>query len=514
MSKKINCVVRSLALFLFFTALSAQISAQNAEADLLEIADSTAAFTEKGGSPILGFSDQEVRERLQQLNGSIPVAITPAVRSYLNTYIHRKTEKTRKMLGKRLTYFPIFEQKAKEYGLPADIKYLSVVESALNPVAVSRVGATGLWQFMPATGKDYDLRQTGQVDERSDPVKSTEAAMRYLRDLYAQFGDWALALAAYNSGPTRVNNAIKRGHSRNFWQIQRYLPAETANYVPAFIAASYICNYFQIHNIEAENPDLDEQLTSYIRIWEGLSFQSIADATGIEYELVKQLNPSYKRDYIPADMGGSYVVLPTRVMPAFAKYMSGLSTQHNYVADFVHGATADDGGDPRYAVSVYKIDNIDHVDRIGASIGANGEHLKTWNKLESSWVAPGTLLKVWRPVSTLKHQSLRIEPPAAKPQKKTNPAPQATAPPPQNEAQAETKIEAKPNASPVEKDKPRPAAEKEPAPKSKQFQWHTVRRNETLDDIARLYGVTTDFIRKANKIESLKVGTRLKVKEL
>jgi membrane-bound lytic murein transglycosylase D len=142
------------------------------------------------------------------------------------------------MLGRRLTYFPLYEEKMREYGVPEDLNTSSVVESALNAKAVSRVGATGLWQFMPSTGGEYGLHTSSAVEDRSNPVKSTDAAARHLRDLYKMFDDWALALAAYNSGAGRVNSAIKRAGSRDFWQIQKFLPMETRNYVPAFIAAT------------------------------------------------------------------------------------------------------------------------------------------------------------------------------------------------------------------------------------------------------------------------------------
>lgn len=175
----------------------------------------------KGANPIT-ITDAELRERLGSLSSCLELRATGVVKGYIKTYVQIQTEKTRNMLGKRLTYFPLYEAKFQEYGVPEDLKFLSVVESALNAKAVSRVGATGLWQFMPSTGGEYGLRTNSAVEDRSNPVKSTDAAARHLRDLYKQFDDWALALAAYNSGAGRVNAAIRRAGNRNFWSIQRF----------------------------------------------------------------------------------------------------------------------------------------------------------------------------------------------------------------------------------------------------------------------------------------------------
>ncbi len=480
--------------------------AQNGESDLLGEPDTLENFTpETQNLGVLPFYDGEVKERLGYLSSCLPLNYTAAVRSYLSTYFYRKRDKAEILLGKRLVYFPLFEQKLKEHNLPNDLKYLSVVESALNAEATSRVGAAGLWQFMPQTGSQYGLRQNNQVDERNDPVASTDAAMRYLKDLHRQFGDWALALAAYNSGPGRVSSAIKRAHSRNFWHLQRYLPKETANYVPAFIAATYLCNYFQLHNLMTTDPELDLQLTSYLKTWEGMSFNSIADATGLEYQVVKKLNPGYKKDYIPATMEGHYIVLPTRTMTAFVNYLNGLSSQRNYVADLASTFIIGTENDGKYATTNFRIEQADHIDRIGAAIGANGEQIKSWNNLKSNWVSAGTSLKLWRPVVIQKHEVLKIETPAP-----LSPEARPTAPKPQKKTKTSVPILAKNSeqdftAKPAETQKPKP-------PTVQNFQYHTVRRNETLDEIAKKYEVPTAEILKLNGYGNLKIGSRLKIK--
>lgn len=483
--------------FALFVLSFGNLNAQD-EADLPEPADSTDQFVAKGFAPVL-VTDAQLRERLGNLKGCLPLKPHGVVKGYIKTYVQVKAEKTRIMLGRRLTYFPLFEQKLKEAGLPADLKYLAVVESALNARAVSRVGATGLWQFMPYTGKDYDLQQTGAVDERSDAVKSTEAAVRYLKALHHQFNDWALALAAYNSGPARVNSAIKRAHSRDFWDIQRFLPQETRNYVPAFIAATYICNYYQLHNVDIIEPDYDEQLTGYIKVHENISFRDIADATGLDYGVIRTLNAGFKRDYVPASDKGYYVLLPNRVMPAFLRYLNGLGGRR-YTLDGLNATPNTNLGDGRYWQLSATIQQADHVDRVAAMLGCHSEHLKAWNDLNSDHVQAGQSLKVWRPVYVFKHSPLRIEAPKQQDAGKDK----------------NTASGSKPGKSNglTQADDPVPVLKPEEAGQFKQYQWHTVRRNESLDDIARQYGTPTDVLRKLNNCETISIGMRLKVKEL
>jgi membrane-bound lytic murein transglycosylase D len=443
-------------------------------------------------------TDAELRERLGKMKGCLDLQANGVVHGYIRTYVQRKNYKTRIMLGKRLTYFPLFEEKLKESGLPTDLKYLAVVESALNASAVSRVGATGLWQFMPYTGKDYDLRQTSTVDERSDAVKSTEAAVRYLKALHKQYNDWALALAAYNSGPGRVNSAIKRAHSRDFWKIQRFLPQETRNYVPAFIAATYICNYFATHDMEVIEPDYDEQLTTYVKVFDNISFRDIADATGLDYGVIRTLNAGFKRDYVPENKDGYYVLLPQRVMPSFLRYLNGLGGRR-YTVEGLNANPNTNLGDGRYWQLSVSVQQADHIDRVASMLGCHTEHLKAWNGLREDFVQAGERLKVWRPVYVFKHSPLRIAAPRQE-SGKANPA--------------ETSKISKPNISGTTPADPVPVLKREEAEQFKQYQFHTVRRNESLDDIARQYGTPIETLRKLNNCDTVTIGMRLKVKEL
>lgn len=490
-------------LALFTSPLLAQQAEVVQDADLDDPTDTlsevvSSVLTAKGGGP-RNLTEAELRERLSYLNGCLELRANGTVKGYINTYSLMKTEKTKGMLGRRLTYFPLFEQKLKEHGLPSDLKYLSVVESALNPKAVSKVGATGLWQFMPATGSDYGLRNNSVVEERSDPVKSTDAAARYLKALYKKYNDWALALAAYNSGPTRVNAAIKRAHSTNFWVIQRYLPQETRNYVPAFIAATYICNYYQLHGIHPYDPDFDEQLTSYLTVYEGMSFRAISDATGIAYGVIKGLNPSFKRDYVPPTVTGHFVILPQRVMPAFVRYLNSLGT-HTYQLENndSYYTGGDELGDGRYWKNAIAVQAPEHINDLAAKFGCNGEHLKAWNKLSSNYVTAGQSLSLWHPVFVQKHQSGRIQAPV-QPQDKLK-KPEITSAPDKKPLAVPAELDA---ALAMRRDDTRPA----------QYQFHTVQRNESLEDIARQYATTVESLRKMNTLDSVKVGMRLKVRQ-
>lgn len=490
----------ALALILLTNAaLIAQKEDVQQLSDLEDPIDTTDILVAKGGTSVV-ITDELLRSRLGELSSCLELRATAVVKGYIKTYVQAQTTKSQNMLGKRLTYFPLYEAKMREYGVPEDLKFLSVVESALNPKAVSRVGATGLWQFMPSTGSEYGLKTNSAVEDRSNPVKSTDAAARHLRDLYKQFDDWALALAAYNSGAGRVNAAIRRAGSRNFWSIQRFLPAETRNYVPAFIAATYICNYFQLHGLTPNEPDLDLQLTDFVNVYEGISFRDIADATGISYEVIKELNPGFKRDYVPPTTEGHYVIVPQRVMPAFIRYLNSVSSARKYKLESIEKYTSADNGDGRYWISKAKPQEVEHVDQFAARLGLSGVQIKSWNDMESNFVQPGQMIKLYRPVYVQKHSGLRIEVPSG-----------STAP------VAKPASNTKPNTSSGGKPKPggqSAAVLKEEQPVApKQYQYHTVRRNESLEDIARLYATSVESLRKLNNLDQVRFGSRLKIRE-
>lgn len=244
------------------------------------------------------------------------------VRSYLKTYTINGRDKSERILGRRLIYFPIFESYIKKYNLPDDLKYLPIVESALEPRAVSVVGAGGLWQFMPETGRYYGLEINSQVDERCDPHYSTEAAMKYLSALHKRFNDWELAIAAYNSGGGRVSRAMKRARSKDFWRVKRYLPRETANYVPAFIAATYLLKHYEAHDLKPRVPSLDAQIIETTQLNRSMSFYEIAQISGAALDIIELLNPAYSNSYVPVRPGkGRNLTLPKRNMISFKAFL-------------------------------------------------------------------------------------------------------------------------------------------------------------------------------------------------
>ena len=250
------------------------------------------------------FDTQVYIDRLQRMPTVMEMSWNDVVQSCIDRYTGRLRRSVSFMLGAANFYMPIFEQALDTYQLPLELKYLPVIESALNPTAVSRAGATGLWQFMLPTGKAYGLNVNSLVDERRDPVKSSYAAARYLRDLYQIFGDWNLVIAAYNCGPENINKAIRRaGGERDYWKIYPYLPAETRGYVPAFIAANYVMNYYCEHNICPMVSRLPAK-TDTVMVTRDIAFDQIATVCGFDAQMLRSLNPEYRYDVVPGMSNG------------------------------------------------------------------------------------------------------------------------------------------------------------------------------------------------------------------
>lgn len=266
--------------------------------------------------------DTEVlKKRLRKLDVQSPFVIeyNPALENVIKSFLKKRTKSFERQMALAEYYFPLFEEKLSKYNLPLEIKYLAIVESALQPKAKSKVGAGGLWQFMPATGKQYKLNISTYVDERHDPIKSTEAACHYMMNMYAIFGDWSLVLASYNCGPGNVSKAIRRsGGKTDYWEIRKYLPRETANYLPAFLATMYIYEYKKEHGLVPKKAEMTYFETDTVMVKQAMTFKQLADLLDISEEQLEYLNPIYKSKYIPSiDDEYFYLRLPKNKIGIF-----------------------------------------------------------------------------------------------------------------------------------------------------------------------------------------------------
>lgn len=343
------------------------------------------------------FSDEVIKKRLSSIPTVIPMTYNYIVRQFIDIYSGRKRKQMEVMLGLSDYYFPYFENALEKYGLPLELKYLPVVESALNPIAVSRAGATGLWQFMYGTGRIYGLDINTLVDERRDPFKSSEAAARYLKDLYGIFGDWQLAIAAYNCGPGNVNKAIRRsGGKHNYWDIYYYLPRETRGYVPLFIAA----NYVMINHKEYKICPLQMNfatLTDTIQLSQRMHFDQVSAVIGIPKEELKSMNPQYRMEIIPGSPETPYAVcLPASYTLSFLDNMDSIPryrANELLMANFPSEPAAVKASIHDY--KIYKVRRGDTLSTIANRHRVTVSKLKKWNNMHTSMIYPGQRLKIF-----------------------------------------------------------------------------------------------------------------------
>ena len=276
------------------------------------------------------YSKEDYINRLLRLPNVMEMVYNEVVQKFIDRYSGRLRHSISYMLGASNFYIPIFEEALEAYQLPLELKYLPIIESALNPKAVSRVGASGLWQFMIGTGKQYGLQVNSLVDERRDPIKSSYAAARYLSDLYKIFGDWNLVIAAYNCGPENINKAIRRSNgNKDYWEIYPYLPKETRGYVPAFIAANYIMTYYSLHNICPMSTRLPAK-TDTVMVNKNVHLEQVAEVIGINIDLLRSLNPMYRRDIIPGATEPYALRLP---LTEVGKFIDLQDSVYNYKVD-------------------------------------------------------------------------------------------------------------------------------------------------------------------------------------
>ncbi len=340
-------------------------------------------------------SDEVYIERIKQMNSFITLPYNDIVKNYIILYSEKMSAKMSEILGLSRYYMPIFEEILNRYDMPEELKAMAVIESALNPRAVSRAGAKGMWQFMYATAKMYDLHIDSFVDERLDPVKSAEAAAQYLKDSYEIFGDWNLAIASYNCGAGNVNRAIRRsGGKREFWDIYPYLPRETRGYVPAFVGALYTMNYYKEHGIKPAAIEMPAHVDTF-RINKMLHLRQVSDLTGAPLDELKNLNPQYSHEIIPGNDREYILRLPYNYSNAFIDNEDSL---YRHKADeYFNPVTLKkikDGADGERVV--YTVRSGDYLGRIASRHRCTVAQIKRWNNLSSNNIRVGQRLVIYR----------------------------------------------------------------------------------------------------------------------
>ena len=416
--------------------------------------------------------DEVYIERIKKMNSFITLPYNDIVKRYIILYSEKMPEKMSNMLGLCSYYMPIFQETLNRYDMPEELKAMAIIESAMNPLAVSRAGAKGMWQFMYATAKMYGLHIDSFVDERLDPVKSADAAARYLQDAYEIFGDWNLAIASYNCGAGNVNKAIRRSGSRAFWDIWPYLPRETRGYVPAFVGALYAMEYHKEHGIKPAAVQMPAHVDTF-KINKMLHLKQVSELTGAPLEELKNLNPQYRHEIIPGNDREYILRLPYTYTNAFIEHEDSV---YRHKADVYFNPTTikriKEGGDGERIV--HKVKSGEYLGKIATKYRVSVNQIKKWNNLKSNNIRVGQRLVIYRggkgPVSTASSSSSTVS---------------------KGSTTAASKGSSGSSAS-----------------------FHTVRSGDTLSGIATKYGTTVSRIKELNGLTSnnIKVGQRLKVK--
>ena len=474
--------------------------------------------------------DKTIRERLAKLPTIVELPYNEIVRQYIDRYTQRGREQVTVLLGLSHYYMPIFEQALEERGLPLELKYLPVIESGLNPNAVSKHGATGLWQLMIATAKGLGLDVNSLVDERRDPYEASKKAAGYLSDLYAMYGDWSLAIAAYNCGPGAVNKAIRRAggdpKQQDFWSIYNYLTPETRGYVPMFIAANYVMNYYPEHNISPVIPT-KPLVTDTIKINDYVHFNQISAILNIPVDELRVLNPQFRADIIPGTAERAYtLVLPSQQVQAYLMSQDAIKA---YDAEkYARRETVEPGDKPLVArvegnaaetvtdkntdntpaqsaipmaessvskgvrTLTHKVQPGESLASIAETYNVTPEEIKSWNRLRRNAVRTGQLLRINTYNAPAAGEKLADNVEAAAPENKTVTA-----------ASSSRKATSGKSRSSKSKSKSKAASTTS----------HKIKNGESLSSISKKYGVSIAELRKANGMtgDNIRAGKTLKI---
>lgn len=440
------------------------------------------------------YADSVYYYRMQRLDVGSPIELiyNPYVRMFIDMYANKKRGTTSRVLGLAQMYFPMFEQQLDKYNVPLEFKYLAIVESALNAKARSRVGAGGLWQFMYYTGKVYGLEVTSYVDDRNDPLKSTVAACRHFNDLYNMYHDWLLVLAAYNSGPGNVNKAIRRsGGKMTFWEIMPYLPRETRDYVPAFIAVNYVMAYSNEHNIYPVMPKILYHETDTIAVQQPLTLSILADKLKLNMSELEFLNPTFRTGFIPATPDNRfYIRLPQKSIADFINNETSIYAYYQLKGYDANQFKLQDNSDYDYVVKkvTHKVRKGETIATIARAYDCSTSEIKKWNKLKKASVYKGQSLKLF----------VQVKEPAVKAKTpKVVPVTQDVAEASDSQTQDQEII-------PVEK---------KTVKVSEKAKIHVVKRGESLGKVAAKYHVTPKQLMAWNnmKKQNVLVGQKLRV---
>lgn len=458
------------------------------------------------GTDDIPATDDVMISRLQLMPTTIEMPFNPVVREHIKLYVEKRRSLIETMLGLSLYYMPIFEEALEREGLPLELRNLPIIESSLNPDAVSRSGATGLWQFMLATARGLGMEISTLVDERRDPIIASAYAAKYLRQLYNIYKDWSLAIAAYNCGPGNVNKALVRAGStpenqKDFWEIYYHLPNETRGYVPGFIGATYAMNYYAEHGI---SPALAKRpiLTDTIHINERLHFNSIANVLNIPVEELRVLNPQYRKDIIPGDLKPYALRLPSQLVYNFLMNLDSIRSASKELAPrsvVKVGSDADNisaDGMYREIIKWHKVRRGEVIGQIARKYGVTVAQIKKWNGLRSNTIRKGAKLKIVQ-------RELLPQPVVKEPE---TPVVNAT------EIVIDT-VQSAPvdSVAAIPTENITETATVEPA--NQEPVYHRVKKGESLYRIARQYGVTIDALKEANRLQDnrIDIGQYLRI---